>query len=526
MDGFTVLSSTASTRQLGYWIGNRNTNSENWSIRIEKIQRRLRIATTITNSVAQRVTLLNAIALPAILFTGKQFIPSRNNLRKLVNLQKQFVWNGKASTETTKHKLNPALVYTQRDQGGLGLQDISLALRATRSNLAERWLQAKPDIYSVAWHAMAHPGEEPSQLCCQFRPTSARMLSLCAKESRRQPQISVQLLGKLELWNSQSIKMIPKNDQLKKIQQMIISAPATRSCYWISGTQLRFITAMTNDCDIPDKYANFLLESPWHDNANVTDKNGHPLRLQNFPSLRPARIRDIVFTIENLSPMQSDKAAVLQPPLHKQPYTQRHSRQIVRWCSCVMLSLPWKIWTVKPQTLQPRNLPHMQHDLEWTYGEADDTITAKVKSGESSNLDIQLQRNQDGWTWSIMKASASYQKTYDYEELVAWINREGLAFKQTPQTALYPWSAPELTKSANLGITIRKQRTKVLKTQLRYSLQPTLEKIKRKKSASAWQSAALQQTVYQLWSTQGIFYRLPKLDNVSYRSWSSQLAPR
>ncbi|EGZ04937.1 hypothetical protein PHYSODRAFT_415154, partial [Phytophthora sojae] len=68
--GFPVLAPTATTRQLGYWVGNHDTNELNWTIRIESIQRRLRIAATMGNSITQRVTLFNAIALPAILYMG------------------------------------------------------------------------------------------------------------------------------------------------------------------------------------------------------------------------------------------------------------------------------------------------------------------------------------------------------------------------------------------------------------------------------------------------------------------------
>ncbi|EGZ17916.1 hypothetical protein PHYSODRAFT_375482, partial [Phytophthora sojae] len=103
-NGFPVLSPAATTRQLGYWVGNLMSASANWNIRLEKLQRRLCIATSISNSVAQRVLLFNVVALPGILYTGKQFIPSKATLRQLTNLQKQFVWNSKTTTEPTRHK--------------------------------------------------------------------------------------------------------------------------------------------------------------------------------------------------------------------------------------------------------------------------------------------------------------------------------------------------------------------------------------------------------------------------------------
>ncbi|ETM52023.1 hypothetical protein L914_04249 [Phytophthora nicotianae] len=105
----------------------------------------------ISNSVAQRVLLFNVVALPAMLYTGKQFIPAKETLRKLTNLQKQFVCSN--TTDPTRHKLNPALVFSPGEEGGLGLQDIQLALQATRCNLADKWLQGEKDIYKTAWRA-------------------------------------------------------------------------------------------------------------------------------------------------------------------------------------------------------------------------------------------------------------------------------------------------------------------------------------------------------------------------------------
>ncbi|EGZ16869.1 hypothetical protein PHYSODRAFT_373811, partial [Phytophthora sojae] len=102
--GFPVQEPTATSRQLGYWVGNHDSTELNWAIRLENIQRRLRIATTMGNSVVQRVTLFNAIALPAILYTGRQYVPSKATLQELTRLQKGFVWSATTRTEPVKHK--------------------------------------------------------------------------------------------------------------------------------------------------------------------------------------------------------------------------------------------------------------------------------------------------------------------------------------------------------------------------------------------------------------------------------------
>ncbi|KAF1784040.1 hypothetical protein GQ600_24446 [Phytophthora cactorum] len=174
MGGYPVLDPLHTTRQLGYWIGNADSNVENWEIRWSVcIQRRLRISATISNSVMQRVTLFN-VALPSILYTGKQFVPSKKTLKQLENMQKQRT--GKTGVGSYTHKINPALSFTPQSAGGLGLKNIESALRSTRSNLAERWLQWTNASHKAAWHALAHPSHESDDYCCRFRPTSTKII--------------------------------------------------------------------------------------------------------------------------------------------------------------------------------------------------------------------------------------------------------------------------------------------------------------------------------------------------------------
>ncbi|OWZ08920.1 RxLR effector protein [Phytophthora megakarya] len=92
-NGFPVLDLETTTRQLGYWVVNRDTIKDNWDIRIGKIQRRLKVATTMSNSdnTVQRVVL------PSILYTGNIFTP-KEVLAKLKNLHNQFDEDNKYKT--------------------------------------------------------------------------------------------------------------------------------------------------------------------------------------------------------------------------------------------------------------------------------------------------------------------------------------------------------------------------------------------------------------------------------------------
>jgi hypothetical protein len=49
------------------------------------------------------------------------------------NLQKQFLWRHSTSTESSRHKMNPALLFTPRQAGGVGLASVKLACTTQRA---------------------------------------------------------------------------------------------------------------------------------------------------------------------------------------------------------------------------------------------------------------------------------------------------------------------------------------------------------------------------------------------------------
>ena len=98
--------------------------------------------------------LLNAIMLPAVLFTAAVFKLPQWARAELHNLQKQFLWQHSTSTGISRHKVNPGLLYTPRGAGGTGLVSIDVAICTQNLKHATKWLIMKRDRYLYAWAAL------------------------------------------------------------------------------------------------------------------------------------------------------------------------------------------------------------------------------------------------------------------------------------------------------------------------------------------------------------------------------------
>ena len=97
--------------------------------------------------------LLNAIMLPAVLFTAAVFRLPQWKRSELHNMQKQFLWHYFTSSVSSRRKVNPGLLYTLRGAGGIGLVSIDVAICTQNVKHAMKWLIMKRDRYFDAWAA-------------------------------------------------------------------------------------------------------------------------------------------------------------------------------------------------------------------------------------------------------------------------------------------------------------------------------------------------------------------------------------
>ncbi|KAE9265880.1 hypothetical protein PR003_g32316, partial [Phytophthora rubi] len=154
-NGIPVLQHGDTVRYLGYQVGTGPLTDVNWAARIRNIQRRLATATQLATSVENRVLLLNVIMLPSVLFTAAAFELPTWASRQIRNLQKQFLWRHSTSTEASRNKINPGLLFSPKQAGGVGLASVEIACKTQQTKHTVQWLIQRHDDYYTAWRAWA-----------------------------------------------------------------------------------------------------------------------------------------------------------------------------------------------------------------------------------------------------------------------------------------------------------------------------------------------------------------------------------
>ncbi|OWZ14120.1 hypothetical protein PHMEG_00012439 [Phytophthora megakarya] len=78
-----------------------------------------------SNSVRQRTILFNGWCC-LVFYTQETFVTPKEVLTKLKKLQNRFVSMARTKTTSTRHKVNPTLVFAPKNYEGLDLHDFKL----------------------------------------------------------------------------------------------------------------------------------------------------------------------------------------------------------------------------------------------------------------------------------------------------------------------------------------------------------------------------------------------------------------
>jgi exonuclease III len=194
-EGIPALAHGDTVWYLGYAVGTGTLMNVNWAERIRGIQRRLATATQVATSIENRVTLLNVIMLPSVLFTAAVFDMPNWAVKQLVNMQKQFLWQHATGTEPSRHKINPGLVHAPKAAGGVGLASIPLACKTQRVKHAMIWLIQKKDRYFAAWRAWMFRGAH-QEIHAGLTPRQ----TIARQPNRRSQTSGTQLMQLLGEW--------------------------------------------------------------------------------------------------------------------------------------------------------------------------------------------------------------------------------------------------------------------------------------------------------------------------------------
>lgn len=239
--GFPVFQPGATTRYLGVQVGLASTGEQTWEAKVAALRAKLAVAASSRLSVTARIKILNAIMLPAILFSAQFSRPSEAMMNRLVNLQRQFLWRSKLSTESSWHKIAPALLHTGIKQRGHGRVSIPMAVKAQAMRSATRWHVADQDIYRSCWELLIRLGEPVWH-------QGTRMSPLCtAAHSSHRVIKQVNILGLGMHWLREDLTALEERPAAGKRKRRLQSGDSrtTPHCIGIPTARRAWISTRT-----------------------------------------------------------------------------------------------------------------------------------------------------------------------------------------------------------------------------------------------------------------------------------------
>lgn len=281
--GISVLPAGATTRYLGVQVGVTRTDEANWQKRIASLKVRLAVAAQVATSIIERIKILNAIALPAILFTAQFSRASDKTLQDLENIQKQFLWARKLSTEGRRHKMNPCLMFSPVKNGGMGLLSIRVAIKALLMRRATNWLVTDGGVYKACWSHLLAQGRRQTNLTTPAAPSRR-------KKKREEERATVQADGvelAIKHWSKQGDRQDWWGLKATQHQDKMLATTAVKRN--INGISILKIDEEADhpNWELPEEIANFWPVFDWEDNPWIIDQNGNTLHRTRFTQMQP-----------------------------------------------------------------------------------------------------------------------------------------------------------------------------------------------------------------------------------------------
>ncbi|OWZ11786.1 RxLR effector protein [Phytophthora megakarya] len=338
------------------------------------------------------------------------------------------------------------------------------------------------------------------------------MLNEQLREKRGTPVTTSQAVGVAELWEAHSVGLVPSEVERDNIKSIISAGAARSSSYQLDEDKIRFSTQTITTRQLTAEQTEFLMNSQWNDNGCVINEKGKSLKENDYPAIRPTKIRDIVVDLEPERTMAGEYAATITVPMVEGKELRAHLRQAAKWCRNVMISIPWQAWDQDHSEIKAINQPQLSEKLTWRKGKERNTVAATTSRAGDTRQVLTVRRTQNGLSWEVEAVDDQFRRSPDYLLIEEWEFYCGIAFQATLETADYPWIQQQPGTAKTLSFILRKQRTKHFRRKSKHKMEPVLEQIKKFVSASKWGNAASVQTPRQLWRTQGLF--------TDYQNWT------
>ena len=495
-EGIEVIPPGGTTRYLGFEIGTGGLENKNWALRIQKIQRRLLTATQVATSVENRVLILNSIVLPSLLFTASVFeIPSWAMI-EVNNLYKQFLWAHATTTDKSRHKVNPGLLFTPKLAGGIGLADVSVAVNTQRTKHALLWLTQRSDRYFSAWRQWAYRG----------LAHAAEHLVSPVQAGRRQPPHMSRSPGR-EVNQTLGEWLAPTQDQVARVSSWVVAHSASlleRATSWWEGDEFvlsyssPFPTRRLGVGEMPDEIQRFWSTFNWSANPWIRDYRGGIMTRRAYD-----RIEDSSLARLSISRTGPAEFAILIPKPPHQPH--HHSmRKLRRWATALLLSTPAIPIGSRLDAHHPLRMRHAPPGLlpyTWNYQGAGVIEGSTLESGPNPTRRVQLHQLADGIHWrctghfpELADGFTAAERTFrsDSQSTV-------FVFEAHPLLHRFPWSVPDTTPNECVITCLKRQAFAFHKKMLARRLGAFLDRLETRASTDDWQRAVLSQTPQQAW---------------------------
>jgi hypothetical protein len=225
--------------------------------------------------------------LPSVLFTAAMFDMPQWAVTQIANMQKQFLWRNATATDVSRHKMNPALVYTPRQAGSVGLASVPIACKTQRVKQTMLWLVQRKDEYFEAWKTwMFRAAKETWQQGISPRAPLRRRIN----EGIRTPgNVLQQLMG--EWVRSQGERTA---DQVLEYQREMETLELKITSWQVKDEWLLELPRPLPkpQLELMEEETRFWPTYGWSNNPYIVDTAG---KVPSFRGLNPARFRSSTF---------------------------------------------------------------------------------------------------------------------------------------------------------------------------------------------------------------------------------------
>ncbi|KAE9273288.1 hypothetical protein PR003_g29950, partial [Phytophthora rubi] len=446
--GIPVLKHGDTIRYLGYAVGTGPLTDINWATRIRAVQRRLATASQLSTSVEFRVLMLNVIMLPVILFTAAAFDMPHWVNTQIMNIQKQFLWHHSTAAEASRHKVSPALLYTPKQAGGVGLASVQVACKTQRVKHTLLWMLQKKDIYHAAWKSWVFRGADvPSSGGITPRQVQRRQ----NRRTMNQPgRVLMQTMGE---WIRPAVsrteaELNQYKADLQDLARRAISWTTTEE--WV--VELSRPLPRSTGIWSPEE-ERFWPTYSWADNPWILDAKGKTLTGKVYDKIRRCSLAEL-----EIQRIGRWTYSFVIPEANGGMHQQAKLR---RWAIAILLSSPpieiGKGLQVNAE-MQLRHQPKLEHTYRWECTAPGRAKGVRLDQPDQTMTAMEVAQTANGIHWTVVETGAKDNAAAaDRTKLRRFQDAGSFGFYAHPRVHSIQWSVPDNIANKHVLTALKQQ---------------------------------------------------------------------